>query len=1634
MPHWYMPTGEWNSLAGPGHFAISLPVFADLPAEAGDEPADHILTRLRPRNGVKMKSIRELVNWLGPQAWKLQHPVRLIEFFGGTQHRVSREAASRGHVAITLGIAHGQDLRGKRALRLSKALLDYTCPPDILVAWVCTPWSAWATFNERKGDLKGTDMGDRIRRQRQEGLQYISLFHILWRRQLAGSRHATGENPWTSRAFLEAPFLSGQFPRESWWGCLDQCQIGLAPPWPNGQHQRHQKRTCFVSSRSQLAQNLSLCCDEGCRARYEHVPLAGSWKGRALTSWAEDYPPRLAQLLCDSMEIYPEPDATALPAHDEGEPSYILDQATVDVLNSITDGTHQAEDFTSAELDFLEVNAGLRIHQLHAGPPGYPETPEGKQYRYRTIFVRDGPEHHWTDLEGTVLLATRPPEPAGEELLLPGTRWVVCFGEPLLRVRARGLPQDATEAEAMAWLRRFHVGTHHASPAEMAQAIEDAGGSKSLCRLALQYKCPICAVDEMPGSRARSAIPLAARSFNSVLIIDVVDIKLERQDTPQVSLYVLVCVDAFSSYGMGFVLEDLHSATILRHLVDGWFSTFGAPRRLYSDGFLSFISTEWHDAMARWGVLATTSAAHAPWQHGKVEVYNQRVRRFARAVWRSLGAHPDVTPKETIQLTFQGRNEMDLTAAGVPPCQAALGYRPRRFFGEEWDQDWSPMTSDPGSIYERDVKVRAAAREAVLREQTRSRIDRAVCSKPMALRVYEPGTVVQIFRSTTQGGGRHYGRWLGPALILATESAHNGRVPRIVHIAYRNRTYMCAPEQVRPISAEAWSARRALDAVPELRPEDPGRVRYDRDLRPEARYLTGEDDEEMSRSYPEERHDASSVMDDESEASSSWLGPAASKIPRIDEPPDNDELFMDDDEPPNVADEISDEEFENELQSIQQALEARRNAADQADDMAVDADDSVYHAAEAYFASEDLPDTHPSSVASRPSIAIEVDASWDEVLRGGRRAIEEVVESCHVASVARKRRCEVSYRQLSARERLGMRAAKKKEFAQWLSSSVLNLAAAKGVPHARIVRCRWVLTFKKVEANPAAPLNEVKDFNLPDEQVKEDFTDLGDGRLCKARLVILGYEDPDIGQYATYAPTARRDSKGWLFAVAAHRGWQLHSLDAKAAFLNGRASARPRPIYLDLPADCAEYLRRVYGEEAGPRELYKAAYGLGEAPLAWFELLCDTMVKVGLVQLSADRCMFVLRGAAPGARPWPAHYPKDYGSLPILGVLVVHVDDLLLCGEGPEWREVLTRLKAALPFGAGKSGHFLYVGEMICQDLASGTVRVHQQDHVKAVTEVPTKGLSPNEPLTPYQVTEGKGRIGSLLYVATSTRPDLCFEVSHIGSRMNPGAVKQDLLDCNKAVRRAHATEDRGLTFRKVADDWKDVVLCVFSDAGWATRPSKHSQAGGLHFLAHRRLLEGEVSSSCLLDWVSTKITWITGNPYEAEAHSCRINAEVAEHLQFFHHELISYAPLSVEMFLRLPPSSRWPCVIVIDNKGLYTQVDLNKMDKRKTIYVMVLFELLTRTGSAVYWVNSGHELADPLTKLPGEAQDTLAALEYALATGQIRISYDTESYRKSMQKRAMEVRTVSYAGLNISQAGNDDFDVPHRGSLQCDR
>ena len=104
-----------------------------------------------------------------------------------------------------------------------------------------------------------------------------------------------------------------------------------------------------------------------------------------------------------------------------------------------------------------------------------------------------------------------------------------------------------------------------------------------------------------------------------------------------------------------------------------------------------------------------------------------------------------------------------------------------------------------------------------------------------------------------------------------------------------------------------------------------------------------------------------------------------------------------------------------------------------------------------------------------------------------------------------------------------------------------------------------------------------------------------------------------------------------------------------------------------------------------------------------------------------------------------------------------------------------------------------------------------------------------------------------------------------------------------------------------------------------------------------------------------------------------------------------------------LSKGSRIPWLVVIDAKGLWTKIQNKwKTEKHSTIYVRRMMEILFRIGARVYWVNSGHMLADGMTKLGTKSPPpNLDLLLHVLETNDVRITYCEGSWRKELQSRS---------------------------------
>jgi hypothetical protein len=122
----------------------------------------------------------------------------------------------------------------------------------------------------------------------------------------------------------------------------------------------------------------------------------------------------------------------------------------------------------------------------------------------------------------------------------------------------------------------------------------------------------------------------------------------------------------------------------------------------------------------------------------------------------------------------------------------------------------------------------------------------------------------------------------------------------------------------------------------------------------------------------------------------------------------------------------------------------------------------------------------------------------------------------------------------------------------------------------------------------------------------------------KSRLVAQGFSQKEgIDYEETFAPVARVEAIMILLAFSVAKGFKLHQMDMKSAFLNG---VLEEEVYVRQPLgfESEKYLHRVY-------KLRKALYGLKQAPRAWYGRFRGFLFERGFEIGKVDQTLFLLR-------------------------------------------------------------------------------------------------------------------------------------------------------------------------------------------------------------------------------------------------------------------------------------------------------------------------------------------------------------------------------------------------------------------------
>ena len=180
-------------------------------------------------------------------------------------------------------------------------------------------------------------------------------------------------------------------------------------------------------------------------------------------------------------------------------------------------------------------------------------------------------------------------------------------------------------------------------------------------------------------------------------------------------------------------------------------------------------------------------------------------------------------------------------------------------------------------------------------------------------------------------------------------------------------------------------------------------------------------------------------------------------------------------------------------------------------------------------------------------------------------------------------------------------------------------------------------------------------------------------RRAKARLVVLGFEDPGLSEVPRDAPTLSKDGRQLLLQLVSSHKWDLLNFDISTAFLKGQGDGRPLGIHPP------EELSTTIGMETGDQCLLRGgAYGRVDAPYLWYCELCKVLESLGFVKCPFDGCLFSLVSEGPKGRPI------------VHGILGMHVDDGIGGGDA-KFEAALSKLKERFAFGAFNKYEFDFV-------------------------------------------------------------------------------------------------------------------------------------------------------------------------------------------------------------------------------------------------------------------------------------------------------------------------------------------------------
>ena len=353
----------------------------------------------------------------------------------------------------------------------------------------------------------------------------------------------------------------------------------------------------------------------------------------------------------------------------------------------------------------------------------------------------------------------------------------------------------------------------------------------------------------------------------------------------------------------------------------------------------------------------------------------------------------------------------------------------------------------------------------------------------------------------------------------------------------------------------------------------------------------------------------------------------------------------------------------------------------------------------------------------------------------------------------------------------------------------------------------------------------------------------------KARITPKGFrQKKGVDYFEVFANTGKYKTLRFALGFSATSDYELRQLDVPQAFTQAELE---EAVYMEMPEG--------FAIEGMVCLLKKSLYGLKQSPRNWY-LLISAFIKevLGFKATVSDPCLF-----------WKT---SRTGKLILLFLFVDDMQAAYDKADAAEWAEAQKQLWERFKITDLGESKFM-LGMKITRDRQKRTIKLDQELYVTKALE--RFGLDQCRPVsTPGTADEGadededgkqltnvkryQEKVGTLLYAAISTRPDIAFAVNKLTQRMQAPTLRDEKA-CDRVFRYLAGTKAMGLLFgRQRVESPRAVEVSAYADSDWASdRLDRKSVTGWV------ALVNGDPIS-----WASKKQKVVAQSTCEAELYA----------------------------------------------------------------------------------------------------------------------------------------------------------------------